>query len=721
MNTNKVCPTALLTLLPSLFFLPRSADAQSLNYPKTRKTDHTDIYFDTKVTDPYRWLEDDNAPETKAWVEAQNKVTFGYLEKLPYRTATLNRIKTLANYAKYGAPFKKNGTVFFYKNEGLQNHYVLYVQKGYDGTPEVLLDPNTFSPDGTIGMTLFRLSKDGRYAVYGKTAIPGSDWQDFYVMDMTTRQTLPDVIHWAKWSDVGWRGNGFYYSRFPEPTKGMELTVRAENQKVYFHKVGTPQSEDTLIYEDTVHPGYFVGVSTTEDERFAVLSVNDPKKRGNALYFRDENKGNKAFTSIVSEITDDSFGIVDNEGDKFLLQTNKNAPNQKVVLYDPAHPEETNWKDVLPEKPEPLSGLSIAGGKLFATYLKDVKSLVCVYSRAGKLENKIALPAPGTAYVGGDEKNSKEIFYGFSAMNYPDTVFRYDIDSRKSTVFRAPVIPGFQPEDYASRQVFYKSKDGTRIPMFLVYKKGVKRDGKNPTLLYGYGGFNISLNPGFSSTRIAWLEQGGIYAMANLRGGAEYGEKWHEAGMRLTKQNVFDDCIAAAEYLIREKYTSPEHLALQGGSNGGLLVGAVINQRPDLFRVALPAVGVMDMLRYQKFSAGTGWVSDYGSSDDPTQFKYLLAYSPLHNIKAGVKYPATLITTSDHDDRVVPAHSFKYTATLQEKNAGTAPILIRIETNSGHGASNLTKALEEEADIFAFLWTNLGITPDFHTDTSTKP
>lgn len=702
---------ALIYLTVSMY---ARAFAQSLEYPKTRKLDHTDTYFGTVVADPYHWLEDANSPETKEWVEAENRVTFDYLGRIPFRSAVLNRLKTLADYPKYTAPRKKGDYVFFSKNSGLQNQSVLYIQKGYDGAPEVLLDPNTFSPDGTVRLAAFRLSKDGRYAAYGKTAIPGSDWVTLFVMDMNTRQTLPDELRWAKYGGgVSWRGNGFYYNRYPEPSLGTELTARNENQKVYYHKIGTPQSADVLVYEDTAHPTYSAGVVTTEDERFAILYMSDPNKRGNALSYREETGGPSGFTPIVGEITENSFGVLDNVGDMFMIGTNNRAPNQKVMLYDPKRPDEKNWKTILPEKSTPLAGLTTAGGKLFATYLKDVTTHTYVYDRDGKLENEIAFPAPGTAGGFDGEKGDTEVFYSFTSLNYPPTIFRYNIATRASTVFHAPEIPGFTAADYVSKQVFFKSKDGTRVPMFLVYKKGLRRSGKNPTILYGYGGFNITINPTFSAIDIAWLEQGGVLAQANLRGGGEYGEKWHEAGMRLHKQNVFDDCIAAAEYLIREKYTSPARLALQGGSNGGLLVGAVINQRPDLFKVALPSVGVMDMLRFQKFTAGVGWVSDYGSSDDETQFKYLLGYSPLHNIKSGAKYPATLVTTSDHDDRVVPAHSFKYVSTLQEKNPGGAPLLIRIETNSGHGASNLTKALEETADEFAFTWANMGITPKY--------
>jgi prolyl oligopeptidase len=686
--------------------------AQEIRYPLTKKIDHVDTYFGIAVSDPYRWLEDDNSAETRAWVEAQNKVTFGYLERIPFRGQLHARVKALANYARYSAPFKKNNDVFFYKNDGLQNQSVLYIQKGYDGKPEVLLDPNTFSPDGTIRLTSFILSKDGSYAAYGRTAIPGSDWFDLYVMDMTTRQTLPEVIRWAKYSHASWRGGGFYYSRYPEPEKGKELTWKNENQKVYYHKVGTPQSADTLAYEDTAHPTYYVGMETTEDERFAILSVNDPDKRGNSLYVRNDLMGETAFRPVVGEITEDRFDVVDNIGDALLILTNRNAPKQKVMLFDPRFPAEKDWKTVLAEQPELLDSVTTAGGKLFVTYLKDVAAHAYVFDRKGKRENVIALPGPGTASGFTGEKTDQEVFYVFTTLNYPPTIFRYDIATRRSKLFRAPDIPGFKADQYTSKQVFYKSRDGTRIPMFLVYRKGLRRDGRNPTVLYGYGGFNITINPTFSATRIAWLEQGGVYALANLRGGGEYGEKWHEAGMKLNKQNVFDDCIAAAQYLIREKYTSPDRLALQGGSNGGLLVGAVINQRPDLFKVALPEVGVMDMLRFQHFTAGAGWVADYGSGADETQFKYLLGYSPLHNIKAGAKYPATLVTTADNDDRVVPAHSFKYAATMQEKSGNTSPpILIRIETRSGHGASSLSKALEKIADIYAFTWANMGVTP----------
>ena len=693
--------------------LGSAATAQTLAYPDTAKVDHVDDYFGTKVADPYRWLEDDNSVATKDWVAAENRVTFGYLEKIPFRAAVRERIRALANYPKFSAPFQKKGNVYFFKNDGLQNQSVLYMQKGLDGTPAVLLDPNTFSPDGTVRLSSFVLSRDGRYAAYEKTAIPGSDWHDIYVMEIATRRTLPEVLHWVKFSDSSWRGDGFYYSRYPEPAKGSELTVRTENQKVYFHKIGTPQSADTLVFEDTAHPTRFVGVSTTEDEHFALLTSNEPGKRGNNLFVRDERKGETAFRPIVAEIGEDRYDVVDDVGEQLLVLTNRDAPNSRLMRVDPAKPAFAGWATVLPEQPFLLESVRSTGGKLFATYLKDVTSSVQVYAVDGTLENSIELPGPGAAAGFGGDRGDHDVFYDFTSMNVPPTIYRYEIADRKTTLFRRPEIAGFDADRYESKQVFFTSRDGTRVPMFLVYKKGLKLDGRNPTILYGYGGFNVTLNPYFSAVRIAWMEQGGVFAMANLRGGGEYGEKWHEAGMRLNKQNVFDDCIAAAEYLVAEHYTSPDRLALQGGSNGGLLVGAVINQRPDLFRVALPAVGVMDMLRFQKFSVGIAWTADYGSSDDPAQFKYLLGYSPLHNIKAGGKYPATLVSTSDHDDRVVPAHSFKYIATLQAKAPGGAPKLIRIDTNSGHGSSNLTKALDEAADTYAFIWANMGITPSY--------
>ena len=690
--------------------------AQQIEYPKTRRVDHVDTYHGIQIPDPYRWLEDDNSPETAKWVEEQNKVTFAYLDRVPYRAKIKERLERLYNYPKYSAPFRKGETFFFSKNDGLQNQSVLYVQKGLNGAPgvlpEVLIDPNKFSEDGTSRLTIFSLSKDGKYAAYGISKA-GSDWQEYHVMEIATKKTLADKLQWIKGSGASWQGDGFFYSRYDAPEKGRELSSKNEYQKVFFHRAGTPQSDDELVYEDKANPQRFHSIRVSEDERFAFLNVSErgKGKKGNAVFYRDLSKGEKTFKPIVAEIGDDQFGVVDNVGDQFLIETNRNTPNNKVVLFDPKTPDEKNWKVVIAEKPEPLQGAWTSGGKLFTSYLKDVTTRVYVHGLDGKLESEVKLPGLGSAGGFRGEKDDKFVFYTFSSMNHPPTIYRYDIATRKSTLFRAPEIPDFKPADYETKQVFYTSKDGTRVPMFLVYKKGLKLDGANPTLLYGYGGFNITTSPGFNSLRLALLEQGFVYASANLRGGGEYGEKWHEAGTKLKKQNVFDDFLSAAEWLIANKYTSPEKLAVQGGSNGGLLVGAVINQRPELFRVAIPQVGVMDMLRFHKFTIGWNWIADYGSSDNAEEFKALRAYSPLHNVREGAKYPATLITTADHDDRVVPAHSFKYAATMQEKASRANPVLIRIDTKSGHGASSTSKQLEQTADIYAFLFHNLGVTP----------
>jgi prolyl oligopeptidase len=684
-----------------------SADAARLVYPETRKDATVDEYFGTKVADPYRWLEDDRSAETAKWVEAQNKVTFAYLDKIPYRQKLKDRLTQLFNYAKYTAPTRRGNTFFFTKNDGLQNQSVWYVQRGLEGTPEVLIDPNKLSADGTSRLTVFSLSKDGKYLGYGVSK-GGSDWQEFFVMDVVTKKTLSETIPWVKFSGISWAGDGFYYSRYPTPEKGKEMTTKNENNQVYFHKVGTPASADVLVIEDKEHPQRFLSIDTTEDERFAILTTSEGNKQGNALFFREQSKPGDKFTAIVPEIGEDTFTVVDNVGEKFLIQTNHMAPKGRVVLYDP---NDKSWKDVIPQKAEPLDSVSSAGGKLFVTYLKDVASRVYVHSFDGKLEDEITLPGLGSTGGFGGRSDSKFVFYTFTSFNFAPTIYKYDIATKKSSLFREPEIPGFKSSDYQTNQHFFTSKDGTRVPMFVVHKKGLKLDGNNPTLLTGYGGFNITNSPGFSSLRLALLEQGFVFALANMRGGGEYGEEWHEAGTKLKKQNVFDDFIAAAEYLIAQKYTSPDKLSIQGGSNGGLLVGAVVNQRPELFKAAIPQVGVMDMLRFHKFTIGWAWVADYGSSDDAAQFKAIYAYSPLHNLRAGAKYPATLITTADHDDRVVPAHSFKYAAALQAAQGGDAPVLIRIDTKSGHGSSSTTKAIEQTADIYSFLMWNLGVTP----------
>lgn len=707
---------SVLTLSISISPLTRLASAHGgdipkLTYPETKRGDVVDTYFGTSVPDPYRWLEDDNSPEVAAWVEAENKVTFGYLDKIPYRAQLKDRLTKLLNYPKYSAPSRRGEWFFFAKNDGLQNQSVWYIQKGLEGTPDLLLDPNKFSADGTSKLGSFTLSRTGKYVGYGISE-GGSDWNEIYVLDVANKKPLADRLEWVKFSGAAWRGDeGFYYNRYPTPEAGKKMAAKNEYQKVYFHKIGTPQSADELVYEDNEHPARFNSVGVTEDERFEVRSQSDPAagKKGNSVFVRDLSKGEKTFTTIVADIGDDDYSIVDDVAGKFLIKTNHNAPNGKIVLWDPKDPQK--WTDVVPEKPEPLESANTVGGKLFVTYLKDVTTRAYVYNLSGKLENEIAMPGPGSAGGFGGRDDDKFTFYSFTSFNYPPTIYKYDIASRKSSVFRTVDIPGFNPANYETREVFYNSKDGTRVPMFITNKKGIALDGNNPTVLYGYGGFNITTSPGFSALRIALLEQGVVYASANIRGGGEYGEKWHEAGTKLKKQNVFDDFIAAAEYLIKERITSPSKLAIHGGSNGGLLVGACSNQRPELFKAVIEQAGVMDMLRFHKFTIGAAWISDYGSSDNPEQFKALYAISPVHNIKPGTKYPATLITTADHDDRVVPAHNFKYAAALQAAQAGDNPILIRIDTKSGHGASSTTKTLEQQTDIFSFLFENLGVVP----------
>ena len=686
--------------------------ARQYQYPQTRKADQVDTYHGVTVADPYRWLEDDMSAETAAWVEAQNKVTFAYLERIPFRNALIKRVKALNEYEKISAPFRKGPYVFFSRNAGTQNQSVLYYQRGTEGKPEVLIDPNTWSKDGTTALGAFAPSKDAKYAVYGIRA-SGSDWLEYKVMELATKKTLTDSVQWVKVSDVAWHGDGFFYSRYPAPGKGKEKASINEHHRVYFHKIGTPQSADRLVFEDQDNPQRFHIVSTTEDERFAILNVSDrgKGKNGNAIHVLDLSTASTTFTPVIGEITDSTFDVIDNVGDKLLIVTDHKAPNMRVVLVDPKAPVEATWQTVIAEKPEPLQGATTGGGKLFATYLKDVASRAYVYSLDGKLENEIQLPGIGVASGFGGRREDTTVFYTFNSLNTPPTIYRYDVAAKNTAVFREPKVPGYDPAAYETKQVFYTSKDGTKVPMFLVHKKGLKLDGNNPTLLYAYGGFNVVQSPTFSASRLALLEQGFVYANANIRGGGEYGETWHQAGTKLKKQNVFDDFIAAAEWLIANKYTSTPKLAIQGGSNGGLLVGAVLNQRPELFGVAIPQVGVMDMLRFDKFTIGWNWVADYGKSENPEEFKALYAYSPLHNIRKGGKYPATLITTADHDDRVVPAHSFKYAATLQALASTDKPLLIRIDTKSGHGASSFVKGLETTADIYAFILQNMGIKP----------
>ena len=694
----------LLVLALALVIMPSCKQAEKIAYPATAKVDRLDDYFGTKVADPFRWLEDDNAPETLKWVEAQNAVTFGYLGKIPYRDAVKKRLTDIFNYPRYSSPFRVGEYYIFSKNDGLQNQSVIYIQKGLEGAPEVLIDPNALSPDGTIRIGLIGFSGDKTLAAISRGEA-GSDWSEIRVLELATKKELPDRIEWVKFSGAAWWKNGFFYSAYDKPAAGEELTAKNEFQKVYYHKMGDPQSKDTLVFEDKEHPLRYFGLGVTEDERYAVLSVSEGTS-GTELLWKDLAKPNAPFELLVKGFDNDS-AVVDNVGDKFLVYTNMDAPNYKVVLVDPRKPAKENWAPAIPEKPEVLIGSSTGGGKLFCRYLKDANTKVYEHELDGTLVREIGLPALGTAGGFGGWKDDQILFYTFTSFTFPSTIYKFDIAAGTSEVFRKPEVK-FNPEDYEVKQVFYESKDKTRVPMFIVHKKGIALNGKNPCFLTAYGGFNISIQPSFSPSTIVLLENGCIFAEPNLRGGGEYGETWHKAGMFEKKQNVFDDFIAAAEYLVREGYTSSGKLAIEGGSNGGLLVGAAMTQRPELFKVALPAVGVMDMLRYHKFTVGWGWAVEYGSSDKEKDFKYLYAYSPLHNLKPGVSYPATLVTTADHDDRVVPAHSFKFSATLQADQAGPNPVLIRIQTRSGHGSSNITKAIEETADVFSFFFYSVG-------------
>jgi len=676
-------------------------NAQGLKYPDVKKGTTSDNYYGVSVSDPYRWLENDTSSETKAWVKAQNAVTFDYLNKIPYRDKFRDRLKELLNYPRYSSPGRIGEYYFFSKNDGLQNQSVYYKQKGLNGVPEVFMDPNKMSENGTVSINYAGSSNDDKYVAY-TVSKAGSDWSEMKIREVATGKELPDVIRYVKFSGAAWIGDGFYYSRYPEPSKGMELSGQNQFHSVWFHKLGDPQANDVLIYEDKKHALRYHSVGATEDERFLILSISEGTD-GNELWYRDLKSTDKTFKPLVSGF-DYSSNVVDNEGDKLLVQTNFGAPNYRLVLIDPATIAPSGWKEIIPEKPELLQGLSAAGGKLFATYLKDVTSRVYQLNRSGAVEQEISLPSVGSASGFGGKKEDKELFYTFTSFNYPPTIFKYTVATGKSEEFRKTEMK-FNPDDFEVKQVFVPSKDGSvKIPIFIVHKKGLKLDGLRPTLLYAYGGFNINLEPGFSAARIALLENDGVYVQANLRGGGEYGEKWHKAGMFDKKQNVFDDFISCAEWLQSNGYTSKEKLAIQGGSNGGLLVGAVMTQRPDLFKVAIPQVGVLDMLRFQKFTVGWGWVDEYGSSDKENEFPYLYKYSPLHNIKKAA-YPATMVTTADHDDRVVPAHSFKFISELQQNQTGTNPVLIRIETDAGHGAGTaLSKSIEATADIYSFIF-----------------
>jgi prolyl oligopeptidase len=675
-----------------------------LTYPTTSKGETVDVYFDTKLPDPYRWLEDDKSAETGAWVKAQNEVTYGYLAQIPFRTALKTRMEKLWNYEKIGAPFKEGNFTYYYKNNGLQNQSVLY-RKDAKGTETIFLDPNTFSKDGTTSLGGLDFSKDGSKVAYSISE-GGSDWRKVIVMDVISKKIIEDTIVDVKFSGVSWKGNeGFYYSSYDKP-KGSELSAKTDQHKLYFHKLGTAQKDDIVIFGADQKRRY-VGGGVTEDDRYLVITAAN-STYGNELYVKDLTKPNSPIVTIVDNFKSDN-NIIENEGEKLFIETDWNAPNKRIVTVDVNNPKPENWKDFIPETENVLSP-STGGGYFFANYMKDAVSVVKQYDYSGKLVREIKLPGVGTAGGFGGKKKEKILYYSFTNYITPGSIFSFEPKTGTSEVYQKPKVD-FKSEQYESKQVFYTSKDGTKIPMVITHKKGLKLDGKNPTMLYGYGGFNVSLTPSFSIANAVWMENGGVYAVPNLRGGGEYGKKWHDAGTKMQKQNVFDDFIAAAEYLIAEKYTSPQYLAIRGGSNGGLLVGATMTQRPELMKVALPAVGVMDMLRYHTFTAGAGWAYDYGTAQDNKEmFSYLKGYSPVHNIQKGVQYPATMVTTGDHDDRVVPAHSFKFAAELQEKQTGTNPTLIRIDINAGHGAGKSVAAtIQENVDIQAFTLFNMGI------------
>lgn len=702
----------ILVTVMSFMLMTALSQENKIVYPQAKKGDSVDVYFGHKVADPYRWLEDDNSEETAVWVESENKVTNKYLSDIPFRDQLKERLTKIWNYPKYGVPFNKGDRYFFFKNNGIQNQSVLYMQNNLDDEPKVLLDPNTLSDDGTVALSSLGISKDGKYLAYGISR-GGSDWNEIYVMNIETGETLSDHINWVKFSGISWKGEGFFYSSYDEPKDGDELSGQNRFHKVYYHILGTPQKQDLLIFEDKENPLRNFYAYLTEDERFLLVGETESTS-GNALYAAKLHELTNINFTKIAEGFDYDYQVIDNIDDELLMLTNHEAPNKKLVLtkYDNADP--AHWKDIIPEKENVLEGASLVGELLIAQYLKDASSKAYFYKPDGTFVRELELPAIGTLAGFNGKKNKNTAFYGFTSFTFPSSVYKYNVTTGKSELMHKSEVD-FEPDNYTTNQVFYESKDGTKVPMFIVHKKGIKMDGNNPTMLYGYGGFNISLTPSFSISRSAFIEQGGIYVMVNLRGGGEYGKGWHEAGILLDKQNVFDDFIYAAKYLIKNNYTSSDKLAIIGGSNGGLLVGACMMQQPQLFKVAIPIVGVMDMLRYHNFTIGWAWAADYGRSDDNEEmFKYLYGYSPLHNIKKGVDYPATLAITADHDDRVVPAHTFKFMATLQEYNSSKNPVLVRIETKAGHGAGKPTdKQISEAADMYSFIMFNLGMKPKF--------
>jgi prolyl oligopeptidase len=690
------------------FIVVRAEDAK-IGYPDTRRVDHVDVYHGTKVPDPYRWLEEDvrRSPEVRNWVTEENKVTFAYLESIPERETIRKRLTQLWNFEKYSSPFKQGGRYFYTKNDGLQNQDVLYVMDKLDGPSRSLLDPNKWSKDGTVAVAGLSFSDDGKYLAYG-VAEAGSDWHTWRVVAVDTGKRLDDEIRWSKFGNTAWTkdGKGFFYTRFDEPKEGAQYHSLNLNQKMYYHRLGTPQSEDVLVYRRPDHPEWTFGDLVSDDGRYLVISIRKGTDARNRLVYKDLSEPYGMPTDLI-ESFDNEYTFIDNDGPNFFFKTDFKAPRQRVIAIDIRKPARENWKEIIPEAPDTLTGVNIVGSQFVARYLKDARTEVKMFTMDGTFVRDVKFPTIGTAAGFGGKATDSETFYSFSSFATPPSIYRYDMITAQSKLLRQAKV-AFNPDDYEVKQIFYQSKDGTKAPLFLAYKKGIKLDHSNPTLLYGYGGFNIPMTPTFSISRLAWMEMGGIFAMAILRGGGEYGEEWHRAGTKLKKQNVFDDFISAAQWLIESGYTQPDKLAIEGRSNGGLLVGAVMTQRPDLFGACLPGVGVMDMLRFNKFTAGRFWVDDYGSSDNPEEFKALYAYSPYHNLKKGVHYPATLVTTADTDDRVVPGHSFKFAAAIQYCQSGNPPVLIRIETRAGHGGGKPTgKMIEEISDEFAFLVKNL--------------
>jgi prolyl oligopeptidase len=705
-------------LLSAFFFLSYSfGHAQNqtpptkIQYPETKKVDTVDTYFGTEVKDPYRWLEDDNADNTARWVQKQNKVTFNYLEQIPFRSEIESKVKELIDYRRVSAPSKQGDYYYYYKNTGLQDQSVYYRTDDLDSDNEdVFLNPNKFSDDGTISMAGSSFSDDGSLMTY-LISDGGSDWRKAITLDTQTKKMVGDTLKNLKFTGISWKGtDGFYYSSYERPEEGEKLTQTNQNQKVYYHELGTPQSNDKIVFGDDIQRRTASGY-LTEDERFLVVTASAGTS-GNELYIKDLQNSSNGFTTVVGNQDNDQY-VINSDGNQLIIYTNRDAPNYRVVTTNANNPGPENWTNLIPESEQTLTGASTAGGYLFLNYLKDAKSSIKQMTLQGDSVRSVELPGIGSAGGFSGESNDEELFYSFTSYTYPNTIFRFDIESGQSTLYEQPDV-AFNPDQYETKQIFYESKDGTKIPMFIVHKKGLARDGNQPTLLYGYGGFNISLTPSYSTRWAAWLELGGTVAVANLRGGGEYGERWHKAGIKMNKQNVFDDFIAAAEYLMDENYTSSKKLAIMGGSNGGLLVGATMTQRPDLAGVAIPQVGVLDMLRYHLFTIGAAWASDYGRSDESKEmFNYLYSYSPYHNLEKGTNYPATLITTADHDDRVVPAHSFKFAARLQQYQNGDDPVLIRIETRAGHGAGTPTsKTIEQLTDIFSFTLYNMNEEPE---------